>query len=749
MVRQDSAKVPSPVRLRLSPPDSTSKAAAEPAPSILTAPISSLATLKRSTLDQLERLGLRTVHDLVRHYPYRYEDMRSAQTVAQLQSAPALKSAPARSAPEGDVNLIGIIRQVKHIRLRGRVRAKTTAIVDDGTGQITAIWFGRPYLGSQLSAGQRIFLRGRVDVTLAGVQMLVARHRVVPEGESYEGELVPVYPLTSGLTNYALQRLIARAIQRVLAENGVQRELDPLPESTAKRHKFADSRWTLRAIHHPKSLKDAGRARDRLIFEEFFLLALAAALRRAARQGEIAPDFSKTATPAALADFHATLRALLPFTLTGAQERVTDEIIADLAKPSPMNRLLQGDVGSGKTAVAAAAVFFAVRAGYQAAFMAPTEILAAQQFANLTKLLAPAGARIAMLVGALRRSTRDDILDQLRRGELDIVVGTHALLTEDVEFARLGLVVIDEQHRFGVMQRAALRAKAKRTPHTLVMTATPIPRTLAQTVYADLEISIVDELPPGRRPPKTFVRRVESKDKIFAFIREQVQQGRQAYVVCPAIDESERAMHTAVKQAKELQVSAFKGLRVALLHGKLSGQEKEKIMRMFADGFVQILIATTVVEVGVDVPNATVMLIFDAQEFGLAQLHQLRGRVGRGAAPSYCILVATDDPDDSENSGDSKESARLSLLEKTNDGFAIAEEDAKIRGSGDIMGTRQHGDFNLHIADLIRDYKVFLEAKKEADALIARDPGIRQPEHAVLAAFLAAQDVQTALRATS
>jgi ATP-dependent DNA helicase RecG len=706
---------------------------------VLTEPISSLGTLKRSTLDQLERLGLRTVHDLVRHYPYRYEDMRSAQTVAQLRAEPALKSAGLHESA-GDVNLIGIIQQVKHIRLRGRVRAKTTAIVDDGTGQITAIWFGRPYLGSQLRAGQRIFLRGRVEATLAGVQMLVARHRVVPEGESYTGELVPVYPLTSGLTSYVLQRLVTRALQRVLGDASAQGELDPLPEAIAKRRKFADARWALRAIHQPKSLEDAERARKRLIFEEFFLLALAAALRRAARQGDSAPDFSKAATPAALAEFHATLRSLLPFALTGAQERVIDEIAKDLAKPSPMNRLLQGDVGSGKTAVAAAAVLFAARAGYQSAFMAPTEILAAQQFANLTKLLSPAGVRIAMLVGALRRSTRDDILDQLRRGELDIAVGTHALLTQDVEFARLGLVVIDEQHRFGVMQRAALRAKAKQTPHTLVMTATPIPRTLAQTVYADLDISVIDELPPGRKPPKTFLRDVHSKEKIFAFIRDQVQQGRQAYVVCAAIDETERAMHTAVKQAEELRASAFKGLRVALLHGKLSGPDKEKIMRMFADGFLQILIATTVVEVGVDVPNATVMLIFDAQSFGLAQLHQLRGRVGRGAAASYCILVATDD---------SEESARLRLLEKTNDGFAIAEEDAKIRGSGDMMGTRQHGDDRLRIADLIRDYKVFLEAKKEADALIARDPGLGRPEHAVLAAFLAAQDAQTALRATS
>jgi ATP-dependent DNA helicase RecG len=698
----------------------------------LAAPLTSLGALKRSTLDQFERLGVRTVHDLLRHYPYRYEDLRSPATVAQLRESRAL---------DGEVNLLGVIRQVKHIRLRGRVRAKTTAIVDDGTGSITAIWFGRPYLGSQLRPGQRIFLRGRVEVTLAGVQMLVARHRVVPEDEPYTGELVPIYPLTSGLTNYTVQRLVARALARMAADNSADGQIDPLPRALSTRRKFADARWSLRAIHQPRSLEDADRARERLIFEEFFLLALGAALRRAARQGEASPDFTKISSPAARRAFDAELRSLLPFELTAAQARVIGEIAEDLARPFPMNRLLQGDVGSGKTAVAAAAVLLAVRAGHQAAFMAPTEILAAQQFNSLTKLMAPAGVRVAMLVGALRRATRDDILQQMRDGELDVVVGTHALLTEDVEFGRLGLVVIDEQHRFGVMQRAALRAKGKRvTPHTLVMTATPIPRTLAQTVYADLDISIIDEMPPGRRPPKTFVREVGAKDKIFAFIRDQVAEGRQAYVVCPAIDESDRAMHTAVKQAEELRASAFKGLRVGLLHGKLGGPDKEKIMRMFADGFLQILIATTVVEVGVDVPNATVMLVFDAQSFGLAQLHQLRGRVGRGAAASYCILVATDD---------SEESARLGILEKTNDGFKIAEEDAKIRGSGDLLGTRQHGVADFRLAHLIRDYPVFLEAKKEADALIGKDPRLEQPGNARLAAFLAAQDDAVALRATS
>ena len=699
-------------------------------------PIASLGGIKRATLEQLVRLGLHTLGDLARHYPYRYEDLRSPQTISALQATRA-----SSALPGGDVNVLGVVRQVKHVRLRGRVRSKTTALVDDGTGTVTAVWFGRPYLGAQLRAGQRIFLHGRVDFTLAGVQMSVARHRVVPEGEEYDGELVPVYPLTSGLSNYTIGRLAARALERCLADPRSAAELDPLPRSIAAKHRFADARWALRAIHRPRTPEDAERARKRLIFEEFFVLAVQAARRRAARRGESAPDFSQAATVPALEHFKHAMNELMPFELTRAQGRVIEEIVADLSSPSPMNRLLQGDVGCGKTAVAAAGVLFAARAGYQSAFMAPTEVLAAQQFAHLSKLLSPAGVRSAMLVGALRRTSRDDLLEALRRGEIDVVIGTHALIIEDVEFAKLGLVVIDEQHRFGVMQRAALRAKAGgRTPHTLVMTATPIPRTLAQTVYADLDVSVIDEMPPGRMPPKTYVRSLDSKAKILDFIRAQAEKGRQAYVVCPAIDESERALHTAIKEAEELRASALRGLRVGLLHGRLSGQEKEKIMRLFADGFFQVLIATTVVEVGVDVPNATVMLVFDAQSFGLAQLHQLRGRVGRGVHASYCILVAT---------GDAQESARLALLERTNDGFAIAEEDARLRGSGDIAGTRQHGIPDFRLAHLIRDYAVFLEAKKEADAAIARDPDLRAREHAALAAFLASQDRESTLRVTS
>jgi ATP-dependent DNA helicase RecG len=697
----------------------------------LSLPVTSLGnTIKPSTLAQLERLGILTVRDLIRHYPTRYDDLRAPVRIADLSAA-----------PPGEVNVLGIITQFKHVRLRGRIRSKSTALIEDGSGMLQAVWFGRPYLGTQLKPGMKIFVRGRVERTLTGPHMSVVQHRVVQTDEPFEGELEPVYPLTAGLQSRTLRRLIAKALPLALRDGVAQRELDPLPPRVNKTKRFKDARWALRAIHQPKDYEESDEARRRLIFEEFFLLAISTALRRAALKAEPAPDIGSAVDAAALAKIREEFRSILPFSLTGAQVRVVDEIYADLRRKAPMNRLLQGDVGSGKTAVAAAAVLLAARAKFQAAFMAPTEILATQQFNKLSGQLSHAGLRSALVIGGMRRRTRDDVLDQLRAGELDVVVGTHALLTEDVAFANLGLVVIDEQHRFGVMQRAALRAKALgHTPHTLVMTATPIPRTLAQSVYADLDVSVIDELPPGRTPVKTFVRAAEAKSKIFDFVRDEIAKGRQAFVVCPAIEESERAVHSAEEEARRLQSEAFKGLRVALLHGKMTGQQKDEVMRLFVDGFIQVLIATTVVEVGVDIPNATVMVVLDAHVFGLAQLHQLRGRVGRGSAKSYCILVAPEDLEDVR---------RLEVLERTNDGFEIAEEDMKLRGAGDLGGIRQHGGDDFKLAHLIRDFPVFVEAKKSAEAVVAADPHLRMPENRGLAAHLAALDREVSIRATS
>jgi len=693
--------------------------------------------LSPRTRSALERLGIVSIRDLVRHFPYRYDDLRDPSRIGDILAA---RTDHATKTPSGEYNVLGTVLQCKHVRLRGRIRAKTSATIDDGTGSLHAVWYGRPYLASQMNEGNRVFVRGRIEYTLTGATINVSKHRVLKADEEYAGELVPVYPQTAGLSGYELRRLISSALRLCASDPAAKAELDPLPAAINKRERFGDAWRAIRSIHNPSNIEEADEARRRLVYEEFFLLAIASARRRAERALEAAPDFSRAAGRAQADAFRSELGRALPFTLTRAQERVIDEVTADLLKSTPMNRLLQGDVGSGKTAVAVAAILLAARAGYQSAFMAPTEVLAAQQFNKIGAMLSHAGHAGALLIGALKKRTRDDIIDQLRTGELPFVVGTHALITDDVAFAKLGLVVIDEQHRFGVLQRAALRAKASgHAPHTLVMTATPIPRTLAQTVYADLDVSIIDELPPGRRPVKTYVRSDDAKDKVFDFVRTEVEKGHQAFVVCPAIAESERALHSPVNQANELRASAFAGIQVQLLHGRMSVAQKDEVMKLFADGFIKILISTSVIEVGVDIPNASVMLVLDAQAFGLAQLHQLRGRVGRGAQQSYCILITPN----------AEEAERLQILARTNDGFAIAEEDLQIRGSGDLVGTRQHGGHELRLAHLIRDYPVFVVAKKAADAVVHADPRLARPEHRRLAAFLAAQDREAALRVSS
>jgi ATP-dependent DNA helicase RecG len=705
--------------------------------SLLARPAAAVLGVSKRTAAALERLGILTVADLIRHFPTRYDDLRDPQPIADLLR---LRQASAAEGGSSEVNAMGIVVHCSHVRLRGRIRAKTTATLDDGTGVLQAVWFGRPYLANQLKTGSRVFVRGRLDFTLTGASMNVSRHRVLRPDEPYVGELVPVYPQTAGLGSYELRRFILSAMRQVGADRRAQLEVDPLPKSINKQEHFGSAWQALLCIHEPSTPEAAAEARRRLVYEEFFLLALAAARRRAERMHEPGPDFSAVAGAASLRGFRDAVRGLLPFSLTGAQERVIGEIAADMVKRTPMNRLLQGDVGSGKTAVAMAAMLLGHRAGFQSAFMAPTEVLAAQQFGKVNGTLSQAGIRSALLIGALKRRTRDDILAALRAGDIDVVVGTHALLTEDVDFAKLGLAIIDEQHRFGVLQRAALRGKsAGSVPHTLVMTATPIPRTLAQTVYADLDVSLLDEMPPGRRPVKTFVRGEDAKEKVLAFVRGEVDKGRQAFVVCPAIDESERALHSAQQQAEELRRTTFAGLQVGLLHGRMSAIQKDEVMQLFADGFIKVLISTTVIEVGVDIPNASVMLVLDAQTFGLAQLHQLRGRVGRGAAQSYCILVAPN----------AAEAARLHVMAATNDGFVIAEEDMKLRGSGDLGGTRQHGGNDLRLAHLIRDYPVFVRAKQAAETTVAADPNFTRPEHRALAAYLAARDRSLALRQSS
>jgi len=679
------------------------------------------ALLPAATAAAFEReLGLLTAYDLLTYFPYRYEDLTAPTPSNLLGDA------------EGEENAEGEILSLKHQFLPGRARAKTTAVVRDGAGVFTAVWFGRPYLGKQLFAGMRIFVRGRATKTFSGPQINVSLHRAVRGDEQFDGEVLPVYGQTKRLALKTIRSTLRKLLPRLL-----QIELEELPEALERKHTLMPTREAYRAIHAPGRMSEALAARKRVIYGEFLGLAMGAAIKRAQRA------FSGGALPMSLpGDLMAQLEENLPFALTGAQRRVIREIWGDMARPQPMNRLLQGDVGSGKTLVAAAAALLAHRAGAQCAIMAPTEILARQHAAKLATLLMPFGVPVEVVLGGLGAKSRREALARIASGGASLAIGTHALLEDDVTFARLGLAVIDEQHKFGVGQRMRLRAKGYggHLPHTLVMTATPIPRTLAQSLYADLDLSVIDELPPGRSPIQTRSTTESRKGEVYDFVRKQVQKGRQAYVVAPAIDESEAALTSAIAEAEHIRSEVFPDLRVGLLHGRMSPREKDEVMAAFSGNEVQVLVATTVVEVGVDVPNASVMVVLDAHRYGLAQLHQLRGRVGRGAARSFCILVSPDDQHESE---------RLHILEETTDGFKIAEEDLRLRGTGDLRGMAQSGAANFKLANLVADFHLYARAKEDADAIVAADPRLERPEHRGLRPLLRAQESLGALMVSS
>ncbi|TAM60725.1 ATP-dependent DNA helicase RecG [bacterium] len=693
-------------------------------------PLREILPAERAALFERE-LGLTTAYDLLTYFPYRYEDL-TAPTPSNLLGA-----------AEGEENAAGLIVSVKHQFLPGRARAKTTALLRDDAGVFTAVWFGRPYLRNQLSEGLRLFVRGRVQRSFSGPQINVTTHRVIRENEDYDGEVLPVYGQTARLPLKTIRAVIRKFLPLLL-----EIPLDELPEELRCKHRFLPTREAYRAIHLPLRMSEAREARRRVIYGEFLGLALGAAVKRAQRA------FSGGALPLSAPDqLMDELERQLPFTLTGAQRRVIREIWGDMARPQPMNRLLQGDVGSGKTLVAAAAALLAHARGAQAALMAPTEILARQHAAKLATLLLPFGVPVEVVLGAQGVRARREALRHLADGSCSLAIGTHALLEDDVVFARLGLAIIDEQHKFGVQQRMRLRAKGYggNLPHTLVMTATPIPRTLAQSVYADLDLSVIDELPPGRTPIRTRVTTAARLPDVWAFVRKHVERGRQAYVVTPSIgldaakrdgeeEESKAAIARATEVYDELAKDVFADLPVGLLHGRMSTREKDEAMAAFTRNELRILVATTVVEVGVDVANATVMVILDAQRYGLAQLHQLRGRVGRGAAASFCILVAP---------ADHAESERLGVLERTSDGFAIAEEDLRLRGTGDLRGMAQSGAASFKLANLVADFHLYAEAKADADAVIAGDPRLEDPEHRGLRQLLAAGETLQALVVSS
>jgi ATP-dependent DNA helicase RecG len=662
----------------------------------------------------LHRVGLSTVEDLLYRFPIRYEDRGSFQTIATLRPGQA-------ASVMAEVVSCGV-RPTRRPRFR-----IFELLVRDRTGALRAIWFNQPFLADVFHPHQRVILFGKLELTSHGLQLQNPQYEILKgDGEAepepghapsapptdddtlHTGRIVPVYEKTGTLTT-KMQRVI---VHRALAElpDDVP---DPVPADVRARQQLLGRREALLDVHFPAAGTPLDRlnafrsaAQQRLIFEEFFLFQLGLVLRKRRASEE------RKARPVAIDErIRESARRVLPFRLTKDQFRSLGEIVGDMQRPQPMNRLLQGDVGSGKTIVALMAAVVAMENGLQVAFMAPTEILAEQHYITIRRLLEASRFRIALMTGSTPAKKRREIQAELSGGSMHLVVGTHALVEDPVGFRELGLVIIDEQHRFGVMQRATLRAKGLH-PDVLVMTATPIPRTLALTTYGDLDVSIMREMPPGRHPIKTIAKPESRREEIYEFIRTQMDAGRQAYVIYPLVEESEKVdLKAATEMADHLATDIFPQYRVALLHGRMKPEAKERVMQAFARGEFHILVSTTVVEVGVDVSNAAVMLVEHAERFGLSQLHQLRGRVGRGPHQSYCVLLYQ-----APLSQDAEK--RLRALTDTSDGFAIAERDLELRGPGDFFGTRQSGMPTLRVGDLLRDHAIMETARREAVAAL-------------------------------
>ena len=659
-------------------------------------PVRYLKGVGPKTAERFEKLGILTLSDLLCHYPRRYLDFSKPYSIAE---APAdtecVVKAEVFAKPGGRI-LPG-----------GRRMERITAGDDVSSLEIT--WFNNPYAAQKLELGQEYYFQGIVTGGMLCRQMVNPQVRTDAQVKSSPFEAV--YPQTEGLTSSA----IAKCVRQLLPH--AELLPDPLPSEMRKKYRLLSKADAVRAIHCPTTEEEAFAARRRLIYEELLVLQLG--IGRMKNHGA-----ASTGAPMKKADASPFWESL-SFSPTGAQRRAVEEILTDMSGETSMNRLLQGDVGSGKTLVAAAAIWACIRAGYQAALLAPTEILASQHAENLNRLLSPFGMRVALLTGGMKAAARRTTLAAIRDDEADLIVGTHAILSEGVEFARLGLAVVDEQHRFGVRQRGLLAEKAA-NPHLLVMSATPIPRTLGLLMYGDLDISILDELPPGRKPVKTRCITGKKRADLYGFLDREIDSGRQVYIVCPAIEDAGGSGLNAVKSYYEDIAKAYlPDRRVGLMHGKLKPKEKAEVMDDFKSGRLDALVSTTVIEVGVDVPNATVMVIENAERYGLSALHQLRGRVGRGAAESWCFLV-------SDNASESVQK-RLKFLCSTSDGFAVAQYDLETRGPGDFFGSRQHGLPTLQIADLMNDTRTLHAAQSEAVALLAEDPLLERPEHALLA----------------
>ena len=643
----------------------------------LSDPVTILKGVGPAKAKQFAALNIFTLRDLICHFPRGYEDRTKLVSIEKLQpDVPACFRAMVMNSP-----------RTSHIRKGLDI---TRVQVADSTGRLNLTFFNNKFAAEQLQYGGEYIFYGAVSGDFIGYNMTNPVFEAMNSQPVTTRRILPIYPLTAGLSNAALLKTVRQA----LAVCDVPAEI--LPEEVRQKYGILPAERAYTAIHEPTSMAEAELARKRLIFEEFFVFSAGLALMRTARAEKKAETYSNV-------DMEAFYDAL-PFRLTGAQMRAISEILADFQKGAPMNRLVQGDVGSGKTMVAAAAAFCAIQNGCQAALMAPTEILAEQHYAALGRLLSPLGIRTELLTGSMTVKEKRLVRERIAAGTVQLAVGTHALLSDATRFHNLGVVITDEQHRFGVGQRAKLSAKGA-DPHLLVMSATPIPRTLALLMYGDLDVSILDELPPGREAVDTFLVGESYRPRINAFIRKQVAEGHQCFIVCPAVEENEElGIKAATVWAETLQKTVFPDLRIALLHGQMKGAEKEAAMASFARGEADVMVATTVIEVGVDVPNATLMVIEDADRFGLSQLHQLRGRVGRGNARSYCILTSHNKNQETLH--------RLKALCKTTDGFKIAEEDLKLRGPGDFFGSRQSGLPAFRVADLSFDLATLKEAQQ-------------------------------------
>ena len=688
----------------------------------INAPITAIKGISSILATKFNKLGVQTIRDLLYFFPYRHLDYSQRKTVSQL-------------AEGYEQTITANVWQAKVIYLGGR--RSTEAIVGDATGNVRVVWFNNPYLAKKLVPNMRLVISGKVGL-FGGRYVFESPEWELAEDKEliHTGRLIPLYSLTQGLRPRQMRKLMKEVV-----DQWAWHVNDFLPSDMRVRCKLLELPEAINQAHYPDDETTRDQARVRLAFDELFLLQLGVLGRKRDRQeGETANPLH---THKAILD--AFLKSL-PYELTQAQHRVLTELLFDLKKPQPMSRLLQGEVGSGKTIVATAALLMAAVNGSQGAFMAPTEILAEQHFNNICELLSqsnhqekaeeylhsysgllPEPVTVALLIGDIKPARKQEIQQLIQDASIDIVIGTHALIQKDVEFSKLGLVVVDEQHRFGVKQRSTLRQKGS-SPHVLVMTATPIPRTLALTLYGDLELSVIDQLPPGRQTIKTKWLQPVQRDKAYSFISRQVTEGRQAFIICPLVEESEAIQaKAAVAEYQHLSKKIFPELRLGLLHGRMSSADKDAVMRRFRSGELNILVSTPVVEVGIDVPNATVMLIESADRFGLSQLHQFRGRVGRGQEQSYCLLL-TENPSIVAK-------GRLDILENVQDGFVLAEEDLKLRGPGEFFGTRQSGLPDLRMAKL-SDVVLLELARREATKLFQIDRNMEKAEHQPLAEAL-------------